>query len=146
MSRTGIRKHVILDILGDDTPPTSDQQIVKVLGSKGNNLHCVEAPDGSNFLVSMPKKFRNFWIIPGDYVIVDPIKEGVKVKGEIVRILTPELMKSLKRDGIWPSAFDDKKKSDEQENNAKNELFRNYNRKVIADEISSSESDVEIDD
>ena len=36
----------------------------------------------------MPTKFRkNVWIKRGDYVLVQPIEEGDKVKAEIVQIL-----------------------------------------------------------
>ena len=38
--------------------------------------------------VSMPTKFRkNVWIKRGDFVMVQPIDEGDKVKAEIVHIL-----------------------------------------------------------
>jgi probable RNA-binding protein EIF1AD len=37
----------------------------------------------------------------GDFVIVEPIAEGVKVKAEIVHILYPLQMKHLKHIGMW---------------------------------------------
>ncbi len=44
-----------------------------------------------NFLVSMPNKFRkNVWVKRGDFVIVAPIEEGDKVKGEIATVLYKE--------------------------------------------------------
>lgn len=138
MSRATKRKHVILHILDDDSHPTPDQQIVKVLSSRGNNLHAVEAPDGSNFLVSMPTKFRrNFWIKRGDFVLIDPIKEGVKVKGEIVRVLTADHIKCFKKEGVWPSAF-----MDNREESAENsdDLFVNTNRRVL-DDVDDDDDD-----
>lgn len=99
---------------------------------RGNNLHEVEACDGSKFLVSMPTKFRkSVWIkrgnyesvsngtahfvvnmlivviiilnvlITGDYVIIEPIAEGHKVQAEIVHILYPMQIKSLKQENLW---------------------------------------------
>ncbi len=39
----------------------------------------------------MPNKFRkNVWVKRGDFVIVAPIEEGDKVKGEIATVLYKE--------------------------------------------------------
>lgn len=68
--------------------PTSIQTIVKVVEPKGNNLHAVEEPSGNQYLVSMPQKYRNsHWIKKGDFIVIEPIQEGDKVKAEIVSIL-----------------------------------------------------------
>ncbi|RZB39163.1 eIF-1a domain containing protein, partial [Asbolus verrucosus] len=85
MSRRIKRKYVFREVLDVDVPPpTESQTIVRIVGTKGNNLHTVVAPDQSTFLVSMPKKFRkNVWVRRGNYVLIDPIEEGYKVKGEI---------------------------------------------------------------
>lgn len=46
-----------------------------------------ESEGCSNYLVSMPTKFRkNVWIKRGDFVLVSPIEEGDKVKAEIVQV------------------------------------------------------------
>lgn len=138
MSRSTKRKHVLMEVLQDDfSHPTPEQQIVKVISSRGNNLHEVEATDGSTFLVSMPTKFRkNVWVKRGDFVLVEPIKEGDKVKAEMVRMLTPEHVKCFKKDGVWPSAFMDKKSSENDEE----DLFVNTNR-IQVDSYSSSNSE-----
>ncbi|KAI9515788.1 hypothetical protein NQZ68_022142 [Dissostichus eleginoides] len=82
MSQATKRKHVVKEVLGDFVTPTENQQIVKVTGSRGNNLHEAVTAQGVTFLVSMPPKFRkNLWIKRGDYVIVDPIEEGEKAGG-----------------------------------------------------------------
>lgn len=68
----------------------------------GNNLHEVESSDGSdnNFLVSMPNKFRkNVWIKRGNFVLVEEICEGSRVKGEIIRILTTDHQKEFSKHG-----------------------------------------------
>ena len=58
------------------------------------------------FAVSMPTKFRkNIWIKRGDYILVDPIEEGNKVKAEICKILTPEHIKEYTKANIWPKRF-----------------------------------------
>lgn len=106
----------------DFDPPESNQLIVRILSSRGNNLHEVEsaepiAGDDNNtsnnpdenlyrFLVSMPTKFRkNVWVKRGDFVIVAPIDEGDKVKAEIIRILTSQHIKEFTKMGIWPTKF-----------------------------------------
>lgn len=146
MSRVTKRKHVMKEMLADDFEhPVNNQQIAKVISSKGNNLHEVEPNIGDeSFLVSMPTKFRkNVWIKRGDFVIIEPIEEGDKVKAEIVRILTPQHIKEFTKDGIWPDKFSsDKGKivadthSDSDDDDG---LVKNTNRKPNVYE--SSESD-----
>uniref|UniRef100_A0A8C2SRJ1 Probable RNA-binding protein EIF1AD n=1 Tax=Coturnix japonica TaxID=93934 RepID=A0A8C2SRJ1_COTJA len=66
MSRATKRKHVTREVLEEHVVPTPQQRIVRVLSSPGNNLHEVEASDGSRFLVSMPARFRHHvWIKRG---------------------------------------------------------------------------------
>ncbi|KAL6034685.1 hypothetical protein STEG23_014002 [Scotinomys teguina] len=86
--------------------PSDQQQIVKVLRTPGNNLHEVETAQGQRFLVSMPSKYRkNIWIKRGDFLIVDPIEEGEKVKAEISFVLCKNHVRSLQKEGHWPEAF-----------------------------------------
>lgn len=45
------RKHVLKEMMEDDySLPTEQQQIVRVVSSRGNNLHEVEAATAENFL------------------------------------------------------------------------------------------------
>lgn len=81
-------KYVIQD-MDDMSLPTDSQCIVRIVQPRGNNLHEVVDGAAEQYLVSMPKKFRKtIWIKRDDYVLIEPIKEGDKVKGEIVKILT----------------------------------------------------------
>ncbi|XP_034400216.1 probable RNA-binding protein EIF1AD [Cyclopterus lumpus] len=106
MSQATKRKHVVMEVLGDFVTPTANQQIVKVTGSRGNNLHEAVTAQGVRFLVSMPPKFRkNLWIKRGDYVIVDPIEEGEKVKAEISFILYKDHIQYLQKQQLWPEGF-----------------------------------------
>ncbi|KAJ3587231.1 hypothetical protein NHX12_010829 [Muraenolepis orangiensis] len=106
MSQATKRKHVVKEVLGEYVNPTGNQQIVKVVGSRGNNLHEAVTAQGSTFLVSMPPKFRkNIWIKRGDYVIVDPIAEGEKVKAEISVILYKDHIQHLQTLQLWPDGF-----------------------------------------
>ncbi|XP_038620314.1 probable RNA-binding protein EIF1AD [Tachyglossus aculeatus] len=107
MSQATKRKHVARErLLGDRVVPSGRQQIVRVLGTPGNNLHEIETAQGQRFLVSMPSKYRkNIWIKRGDYLIVDPIEEGEKVKAEISFVLCKDHVRSLQKDGLWPEAF-----------------------------------------
>lgn len=71
MSQATKRKHVVKEALGDFVTPTENQQIVRVLSSRGNNLHEAVTGQGETFLVSMPTKFRkNLWIKRGNCNVV----------------------------------------------------------------------------
>ncbi|XP_063172640.1 probable RNA-binding protein EIF1AD [Candoia aspera] len=110
MSQATKRKHVVKEVLEEYVVPSEKQQIVRVLGTPGNNLHEVETPEGERFLVSMPTKFRkNIWIKRGDFLLVDPIEEGEKVKAEISFVLYKDHVRYLKKEGYWPDAFLDVK-------------------------------------
>lgn len=145
MSHATKRKHVMMEMFQDDfSLPNENQTIVRVISSKGNNLHEVKDPEGSTYLVSMPTKFRkNVWVKRGDYILVEPIVEGAKVKGEMVRLLTSEHIKCFKKDGAWPEAFGGKdNKSEDAE-----DLFVNTNRPVASsDSDDSSDSSAEEND
>nr|CAG4652348.1 EOG090X0KPP [Triops cancriformis] len=106
MSKTTKRKHVTKEVTDNFVLPTPDQSIVKVLKGRGNNLHEVETSTGETYLVSMPTKFRrNVWIKRGDFVVVQPIEEGDKVKAEIFSILYKEQIRYIKQEGKWPEGF-----------------------------------------
>lgn len=139
MSRATKRKHVLLEVLQDDySSPNENQQIVRVLNSRGNNLHEVQATDKSVFLVSMPTKFRrNVWVKRGDYVLVEPIPEGDKVKAEIIRILTNKHIKYFKEENVWPEEFTVEDKSKSSEDN----LFVNTNKPEFSDPSDTSSSE-----
>ncbi|XP_035909750.1 probable RNA-binding protein EIF1AD [Anopheles stephensi] len=145
MSRVTKIKHVLKEQEADDFDlPKDNQQIVRIVASRGNNLHEVEtAQDGEErFLVSMPVKFRkNVWIKRGDFVLVEPIEEGNKVKAEICRILTPEHVKVFEKEGVWPRKFS--KKRDLEEDLDEDGLFRNTNRKFLAQSSDDGEEDEE---
>lgn len=47
------------------------------------------------------KGFSWFFCLLGDFVIVDPIKEGGKVKGEIRFILYKDHIQYLRKLGVW---------------------------------------------
>lgn len=150
MSKVTKRKHVMKEMQNDDfDPPAESQQIVRIIGARGNNLHEVESSSMESaeiFLVTMPTKFRkNVWVKRGDFVVVEPIEEGDKVKAEIVRILTPQHIKEFTKDGIWPEKFAknrDENKADD------NDIFRNTNRnhQSVDEEESEDSSDEDDDD
>lgn len=143
MSKTTKRKKIQIEILQDDfSPPKDNQEIVKVLSSRGNNLHEVQTSSNETYLVSMPTKFRNnLWVKRGDYILVEPIVEGDKVKAEMIRLLTSEHIKDYRKSGIWPQAFWDKRESKEDDD----DLFVNTNRITTedTDDISETESSSE---
>ncbi|CAH2324942.1 probable RNA-binding EIF1AD [Pelobates cultripes] len=142
----------------------------QVLGSPGNNLHEVQTSEGEKFLASMPTKFRkNIWIKRGDYLIVDPIAEGEKVRAEIAFILYKDHQRLLQKEGFWPSGFNEEKtelvnqpkqshqktepkasevekgQTDESDTDSEDdsELFVNTNRVHYEDSDEETESDGE---
>ncbi|XP_017835061.2 probable RNA-binding protein EIF1AD [Drosophila busckii] len=134
------RKHVLKEMMEDDYAlPTEQQQIVRVISSRGNNLHEVEsATEADNFLVSMPNKFRkNVWVKRGDFILVEPIEEGDKVKAEICKILTPEHIKEYTKAGVWPQQFAKKTEQSEQsDSDSDDSLTPNTNRPQQQEEES----------
>lgn len=88
MSAVTKRKYVVQELL-EMSLPTVSQSIVRILKAFGNYLYEVLTPTEEQYLVSMPNKFRQtIWVKRGDYVVIEPVTEGNKVKGEIVKILT----------------------------------------------------------
>lgn len=76
-------------IIYDLSVPTDSQCIVRILKPCGSRLYEVTSPIGEQYLVSMPNRYRKMiWVKRGDYVLTDPIEEGDKVKGEIIKRLT----------------------------------------------------------
>lgn len=167
MSKITKRKHVTKEVVDDYYVPEGDESIVKVTGGRGNNLHEVRSADGVHFLVSMPNKFRkNVWIKRGDYVIIDSIKEGNKVRGEIVYVLYQKQIKYLQLEGYWPAEFNEgseakpvdtpamngnvsknslESASEDEESEEDEELFRNPNHRPVV-EYSDDSSEKEDDD
>jgi len=87
----------------------------------------------------MPTKFRrNVWIKRGDFVLVEPIEEGDKVRAEIVRMLTPEHVKVFSQEGVWPKKFTKKRELEDEVDD--DGLFVNTNR-ARQMEKSSDESE-----
>nr|SVE73964.1 EOG090X0KPP [Daphnia atkinsoni] len=106
MSKATKRKHVTKEVLDCYILPEKNQKIVKIVGGKGNNLHEVQTAEGENYLVSMPTKFRkNIWVKRGDYVLIQPIEEGEKVKAEIFAILYEDQIKYIQSQKKWPKEF-----------------------------------------
>ncbi|XP_035017420.1 probable RNA-binding protein EIF1AD [Hippoglossus stenolepis] len=137
MSQATKRKHVVNEVLGDFVTPTENQQIVKITGSRGNNLHEAVTAQGEIFLVSMPTKFRkNLWIKRGDYVIVDPIEEGEKVKAEISFILYKDHIRNLKKLKLWPAGFTEESPAQDKTNKQKETVGKD-----VEEEASNSEDD-----
>lgn len=158
MSKVTKRKHVMKEMdLDNFDHPLENQQIVRICGSRGNNLHEVEPADentSETFLASMPTKFRkNMWVKRGDFVLVESIDEGDKVKAEIVRILTPQHIKEFKKDGVWPKKFTEEQQQDagsdgnsDTESDNDDDLVRNTNRDHhAADESEDSDDSDESD-
>lgn len=117
MSRVARQKHIRNELWTDDySLPKENQKIAQIRQPKGNNLHEVEPEDSAETcLASMPTKFRkNVWVKRGDFVLIEAIDEGDKVKAEIVRVLTPEHVKEYTKASIWPQKFTRKRDNEEE--------------------------------
>ncbi|CAK9293779.1 unnamed protein product [Gordionus sp. m RMFG-2023] len=127
MSKATKKKFVVKEVLGNYDMPEPHQKIVKVMKSIGNNLHEVIDSESNIFIVSMPTKFRkNIWIIRGNYLLVEPIIEGNKVKAEIVAILFKDQIKNIKKSGFWPHGFiENEINGENNENEEKNQNDEN---------------------
>lgn len=141
MSKTTKKKHVSREVLEDFFVPEGDELIARVVCGRGNNLHEVENARGEKFLCSMPSKFRrSVWIKRGDFVIVEPIEEGNKVKAEIIHILYPKQIRYLKHEKAWPVEFQSQDEIEKKETRDDDKLFVNPNRQHLLDDTSSSSS------
>lgn len=99
-------KYVAAETVFDYSLPTSGQTICTILKPLGNNTHRVRTPEGEEFIVSMPPKFRrHVYVKRGSFVVTEPIVEGKKVKAEIVRILQRPQIKYFNEKGAWPEVF-----------------------------------------
>lgn len=158
MSSATKRKHVTREVEQEFILPEGNQSIVKVLAGRGNNLHEVQDNIGNTYLVSMPNKFRkNVWIKRGDFVVVNPIEEGDKVKAEICTILYKDQIKYIKANNLWPTEFEkaevvsrdlsklkikEAQSNSEEDSDDESDLFQNTNRPVY-EESEDSDSDTE---
>ncbi|CAL2045167.1 unnamed protein product [Caenorhabditis brenneri] len=85
-----------------------DDIVAQVRQSRGNNLHEVLDQNGDSYVVSMPTKFRKaVWLRRDQFVVVRPIAEGDKVKGEIEYILDQENVLYIRELGKWPACFEE---------------------------------------
>ena len=147
MSLTTKKKYVEKEVAEDFSLPEENQEIAKVVKPMGNNLHEVESFSGESFLVSMPPKFRkHIWIKRGDFLIIEPIEEGNKVKAEIARILTKEHIQYYIEQKIWPDKFKEDVE-EKAESSISNEqlMIENPNKIPATYETSDSSDESESD-
>jgi len=119
------KKHVRAELDELSLPDAGlGQEIAKVCENPGTQLfkvltssHIKQNQDP--YLASLPKKFRHtVYIKRGNFVYIEPIPDGDKVKAEIVKILTDDHIKWLKKQDHWPVEFDDKPKPAARSNSA----------------------------
>ncbi|CAN2390389.1 eukaryotic translation initiation factor 1A domain containing [Pristimantis euphronides] len=75
----------------------------------------------------------------GDFLIVDPIAEGEKVKAEMAFIIYKDHQHLLQEEGLWPSGFN----KDDAENPAKE---KGSNKEAESNNSKNSKSEAEDDD
>ncbi|XP_018560847.1 probable RNA-binding protein EIF1AD [Anoplophora glabripennis] len=106
MSVSTLKNPVFNNLPRDDSPPAENQKIARVVRVRAMNLFEVETPEKSVLLMTVPNRFREaIWVRIGNFVVVEPIKEGNKVKVEMVKLLTVEQIWIYKMDNTWPKEF-----------------------------------------
>ncbi|TKR61507.1 hypothetical protein L596_028608 [Steinernema carpocapsae] len=107
MSVASKRRYVTKQLESELLLPCENELIAMVQAARGNNLHEVEDANGEKYLVSMPSKFRkSVWIKRGQFVFVQPIEEGDKVRAEITHVLDNENLLYVREHKLWPERFD----------------------------------------
>lgn len=101
----------------------------------------------------MPNKFRkSMWVKRGDFLLIEPIEEGDKVKAEICKILTTEHVKEYTKAGIWPDKFAKKAAQEElpnqnqEDSDFEDDLTPNTNRPQESSEEEEDEEDTSSDE
>ena len=143
MSRATKKRFVMKELDTELFLPETNQLIAQTLASRGNNLHEIIDQDGNQYLASMPMKFRNtVWLRRGQFVLIEPIEEGDKVKAEIVNILDSENVLYIEECGQWPKRFSD----DAEKLKRSTKTGTETNGGIDADMLPSSESESEFED
>jgi len=145
MSQATKRRIVEREVMNEEPRlPLPNEQIVRIRASMGNYLFEVEAPKQEVFLVSMPSRFRkSVWVKRGDFMLVQPIEEGDKVRAEMVRPIPPDYVRYLRKNKAWPAEFE--KILDLEEGNPNRpHLVRPTRRASSSSDSTSSSSDAEL--
>ncbi|CAB3397299.1 unnamed protein product [Caenorhabditis bovis] len=107
MSVASKRRFITNKVESEMYIPNDGDIIAQVTQSRGNNLHEIIDETGDTYVVSMPSKFRKaVWIRRGQFVVIRPIDEGDKVKGEIEHVLDEENVLYIRELQKWPSRFE----------------------------------------
>ncbi|KAK0409971.1 hypothetical protein QR680_004871 [Steinernema hermaphroditum] len=107
MSVASKRRFVTKQLESELLLPGENELVAQVIAARGNNLHEVEDAIGEKYLVSMPSKFRkSVWIKRGQFVFIQPIEEGDKVRAEITHVLDNENLLYVREHKLWPERFD----------------------------------------
>lgn len=83
----------------------------------------------------------------GDFVLVEPIEEGDKVKAEISHVLLKTHIKQLKKDGKWPKIFDEEEEENKSiiDDNAGDE-YASDDSSLNLEELGENPNHVNYDD
>lgn len=108
------RKSVTDSFLSDDYIPGDKEEVVRVLGNRGDNTFEVLFESQERALAKLPKKFNKLiWIKTGDFVVIEKDETDAaslidtNEHYSIVHILSKPNIKFLKGRGTWPSVLED---------------------------------------
>lgn len=112
--RGGGRKNLKQGALQGSFDLKLGQTIRRVVVLRGSNIIEVEDAESLRTLCFLPAKFNKvLWIRKGSFVVVEEgerekvLESGNKVTGMICQVLFEEQVRSLKRNSMWPSGFED---------------------------------------
>ncbi|QQP38793.1 putative RNA-binding protein EIF1AD [Caligus rogercresseyi] len=149
MSSTTKRKFVTKEIINEYVLPDASKELVRVTAGRATIFTALwMLPERSFWLPCLASFVRVSTSSEEDYVLIEKIPEGGKVKAEIVHIPLKDQIKYIRDQGLWPKAFEEEEEKispEEEEENSDEEddddLFKNTNRRVIEYSSSSESSD-----
>ncbi|KAL9647131.1 hypothetical protein ABK040_004847 [Willaertia magna] len=141
------RKNIQHTLFEEFPEPNENQNIVRVVSTRGTNQIEVEYPiTKEKILVILPTKFNKLiWIKKGDYVIIstDRTEQNKgKIKGFVDHVLLTHHIKHLKQQGLWPFEEQDAKE-EEEETEEIDEMEGNPNRMNFSDDEEDDEDEEE---
>lgn len=145
MSKTTKKRFVTKQLGAEFVFPGDGERIARIIASRGRDLHEVVDENADEYLVSMPTKFRGtVWVKRGQFVYIQPIEEGDKVKAEIQNVLDTETVLYVREHGKWPEFFEEDAKKFSRE--AKRGLQNVQQNAIDPDMLPPSDSEGEYED
>lgn len=109
VKRRGGGKATAAGVLHDLPEPAEGQLVAEVTAMQSSAQITVRKPDGESVLCELPARFRNkVFVRRGIFVIISEAAgaSSGKVRGCVDHVLFGQQVKHLKKNGMWPAAFE----------------------------------------